>query len=54
MRFANRPFFYLILVLILSALVLTAYVVWRLPEAEALSRAKKGASPAQEAVKSAY
>jgi len=46
MRFANRPMFYLILLLVLSAMVLTAYVAWKLPEAEELSRTKKKAAPA--------
>lgn len=41
MRFAVRPMFYLILLLALTAVVLTAYVMWRLPEAEQLSRVKK-------------
>jgi hypothetical protein len=45
MRFANRPLFYLILLLTAAAVVLTAYVVWKLPEAEELSRAKKKSSP---------
>jgi hypothetical protein len=45
MRFANRPMFYLILLLVLTAVVLTAYVIWRLPEAEQLSRAKKKSIP---------
>lgn len=33
--------FYLILLLALAAMVLTGYVMWKLPEAEELSRAKK-------------
>jgi biopolymer transport protein ExbD len=37
--------FYLILLLVLTAVVLTAYVIWRLPEAEQLSRAKKKSAP---------
>jgi hypothetical protein len=41
MRFATRPMFYLILLLALAAMVLTGYVMWKLPEAEELSRAKK-------------
>ena len=45
MRFANRPLFYLILLLTAAAVVLTAYVVWKLPEAEELSRAKKKSAP---------
>ena len=45
MRFANRPLFYLILLLTVAAVVLTAYVVWKLPEAEELSRAKKKSAP---------
>ena len=45
MRFANRPLFYLILLLTAAAVTLTAYVVWKLPEAEELSRAKKKAVP---------
>jgi hypothetical protein len=45
MRFAIRPMFYLILLLVLTAVVLTAYVIWRLPEAEQLSRAKKKSAP---------
>lgn len=45
MRFANRPMFYLILLLALAAMVLTGYVMWKLPEAEELSRAKKKAVP---------
>lgn len=46
MRFANRPMFYFILLLALAAMVLTGYVMWKLPEAEELSRAKKKAAPA--------
>lgn len=47
MRFANRPLFYLILLLTVAAVTLTVYVVWKLPEAEELSRVKKkSASPA--------
>ncbi|MFO1438615.1 MAG: hypothetical protein U1F81_09840 [Verrucomicrobiaceae bacterium] len=45
MRFANRPLFYLILLLTVAAVVLTAYVVWKLPEAEELSRVKKKSAP---------
>lgn len=45
MRFATRPMFYLILLLVFSAVVLTAYVIWRLPEAEQLIRAKKKSPP---------
>lgn len=45
MRFANRPMFYLILLLALAAMVLTGYVMWKLPEAEELSRAKKKSAP---------
>ena len=45
MRFATRPMFYLILLLALAAMVLTGYVMWKLPEAEELSRAKKKAAP---------
>ena len=46
MRIANRPTFYIILLLIAAMLVLTAYLTWKLPEAEELSRAKKNAAPA--------
>lgn len=46
MRFANRPLFYLILLLTAAAVTLTAYVVWKLPEAEELSRAKKKSASA--------
>ena len=45
MRFGNRPMFYLILLLALAAMVLTGYVMWKLPEAEELSRAKKKSAP---------
>ncbi|MFN7565136.1 MAG: hypothetical protein ACK5TH_25475 [Prosthecobacter sp.] len=45
MRFANRPMFYLILLLALTAVVLTTYVMWKLPEAEQLSRSKKKSAP---------
>ena len=47
MRLANRPLFHLILLLTAAAVAFTAYVVWKLPEAEELSRAKKkSAAPA--------
>lgn len=46
MRIANRPTFYVILLLIIVMAALTVYLMWKLPEAEELSRAKKNAVPA--------
>ncbi len=45
MRIANRPSFYLILLLLSALVAVTAYVAWKLPEAEELSRQKKNATP---------
>lgn len=45
MRIANRPSFYVILLLLTALVVVTAYVAWKLPEAEELSRQKKNAAP---------
>ncbi|MBL9132331.1 MAG: hypothetical protein JNG86_14095 [Verrucomicrobiaceae bacterium] len=46
MRLANRPSFYVIFLLLAALVVLTAYLLWKLPEAEELSRAKKNVMPA--------
>jgi len=46
MRLASRPLFHLILLLVLTAMMLSAYVLWKLPQAERLIREKKKAAPA--------
>ncbi|MBE7493406.1 MAG: hypothetical protein HS117_00515 [Verrucomicrobiaceae bacterium] len=45
MRLTSRPSFYVIFLLLAAMLVLTAWLLWKLPEAEELSREKKNASP---------
>ena len=50
MRFASRPLFYLILLLTASAFMLTVYMMWKLPEAEEISRLKKSMPAALPAV----
>lgn len=50
MRFASLPLFYLILLLTASAFMLTVYMMWKLPEAEELSRLKKSMPAALTAV----
>jgi hypothetical protein len=46
MRIANRPLFYVILLLLAAMALLTAYLVWKVPEAEELRRAQKKPSTA--------
>ena len=45
MRIINRPGFILIVLLISAMILLTAYLLWNLPEAQNLLRQKREASP---------
>jgi len=46
MRIINRPGFILIVLLISAMILLTAYLLWKLPEAQDLLRQKREATPA--------
>jgi hypothetical protein len=45
MRIINRPGFILIVLLISAMILLTAYLLWKLPEAQNLLRQKREATP---------
>jgi len=53
MRIINRPGFILIVLLISAMILLTAYLLWKLPEAQDLLRQKREASPSASASDSA-
>jgi hypothetical protein len=48
MRLVNRPGFLLIALLLGTLILLTAYLLWKLPVAEQLTREKRASAPKYE------